>query len=257
VHLHWCFLFYSHVRPLNLAFRVTIVKQMEYLNITIALLGGILPTLFWLWFWLRQDKQKPEPTGLIVRTFIAGMIVVPLALPLQKLALEFFTGVPLMTVWVVTEETLKYAIALIVILWHRAVDEPIDYIVYLITIALGFAALENALFIFNPLVAGDITGGIITGNFRFLGATLLHVLASGSIGVFLAFAFYKNDTIKLLAGTLGLFIAIVLHTLFNLFIMDANGGAIMSVFLIVWLLAILLFMIFDKVKRFELRHSKK
>ncbi len=227
------------------------------MNISIALLGGVLPAIFWLWFWLRQDKQKPEPTGLIVRTFIAGMIVVPLALPLQKLALGLFTGVSLMAVWVIIEETLKYAIALLIVLWHKAVDEPIDYIIYMITIALGFAALENALFMWNPLVAGDISGSIITGNFRFLGATLLHVLASGAVGVFLAFAFYKNDTIKLLAGTVGLFIAIVLHTLFNLFIMDANGGAILSVFLIVWLLVILLFMIFEKVKQFERRHRKR
>ena len=230
---------------------------MDLANFFIALLGGTLPALFWLWFWLREDKKKPEPTGLIVRTFIAGMIVVPLVLPLQKLALGLFGGASLMLVWVIIEETLKYAIALMIILWHKAVDEPIDYIIYMITIALGFAALENALFIWNPLVAGDISGSIITGNFRFLGATLLHVLASGTVGIFLAFAFYKRDSIKLLAGTFGLFMAVVLHTLFNLFIMDANGETIISVFLIIWLLVILMFMMFEKVKQLEVRHQKR
>ncbi|MEX2340896.1 MAG: PrsW family glutamic-type intramembrane protease [Candidatus Paceibacterota bacterium] len=230
---------------------------MDFANFLIALLAGMLPALFWLWFWLRQDQKKPEPTGLIVRTFVAGMIVVPLVLPLQKLALGLFGGASLMLVWVIIEETLKYAIALIIVLWHKAVDEPIDYIIYMITIALGFAALENALFIWNPLVAGDISGSIITGNFRFLGATLLHVLASGTVGIFLAFAFYKRDSIKLAAGTFGLFVAIVLHTLFNLFIMDANGETIISVFLIVWLLVILMFMIFEKVKQLEVRHQKR
>lgn len=224
---------------------------------SIAILGGVLPAIFWLWFWLREDRKKPEPTGLIVRTFIAGMAVVPLALPLQKLALEMFDGISLITVWVIIEETLKYSVALLVILWHKAVDEPIDYIIYMITIALGFAALENALFIWNPLVSGDLSGSIITGNFRFLGATLLHVLASGSIGVFLAMAFYKRDLVKLLAGTFGLFIAIVLHTLFNLFIMDSNGEAILSVLLIVWLLVILLFVVFEKVKLLESRHQQR
>lgn len=230
---------------------------MEFLNFSIAILGGVLPAIFWLWFWLREDRKKPEPTGLIVRTFVAGMAVVPLALPLQKLALELFTGASLITAWVIIEETLKYTVALLVILWHKAVDEPIDYIIYMITIALGFAALENALFIWNPLVSGDLSGSIITGNFRFLGATLLHVLASGSIGVFLAMAFYKHDIVKLMAGTVGLFIAVVLHVLFNLFIMDANGEAILSVLLIVWLLVILLFVVFEKVKQLELRHQKR
>ena len=229
---------------------------MEFVNLTIAILGGLWPALFWLWFWLREDKKKPEPTGLIVRTFIAGMLVVPLALPLQKLAVGLFTDATLITVWVIIEETLKYAIALMVVLWHKNVDEPIDYIVYMITIALGFASLENALFIWNPVVSGDLSGGIITGNFRFLGATLLHVLASGSIGVFLALAFYKRDFIKLLAGTFGLLVAIVLHTLFNLFIMDADGERILSVFIVVWLLTIGLFFLFEKVKQLELRHFR-
>ena len=230
---------------------------MDFVYFSIAIAGGILPALFWLWFWLREDSKRPEPKQLIFRTFIAGMAVVPLALPLQKLALDSFSGETLVTVWVTIEESLKYAIALVVILWHKAVDEPIDYIVYMITIALGFAALENALFIWNPLVSGDLSGSIITGNFRFLGATLLHVLASGTIGVMLAFAFYKRDSVKLLAGTFGLFIAIVLHTLFNLFIMDANGETILSIFLVVWILVILLFFVLEKVKRIAPRRRRK
>ena len=232
------------------------MKEMEFINFSIAMLGGLLPALFWLWFWLREDSKKPEPSGLILRTFVAGMIVVPLVLPLQKLALTLYSGTSLILVWVTIEETLKYALALGVILWHKAVDEPIDYIVYMITIAIGFAALENALFIWNPLVAGDLSGSIITGNFRFLGATLLHILASGTIGVFLAFAYYRSDTIKLLAGTFGLFVAILLHTLFNLFIMDANGETILSIFLTVWVLVIALFLIFEKVKRIRPSRSK-
>ena len=230
---------------------------MDFVYFSIAIAGGILPALLWLWFWLREDSKRPEPKQLIFRTFIAGMAVVPLALPLQKLALDSFSGETLVTVWVTIEESLKYAIALVVILWHKAVDEPIDYIVYMITIALGFAALENALFIWNPLVSGDLSGSIITGNFRFLGATLLHVLASGTIGVMLAFAFYKRDSVKLLAGTFGLFIAIVLHTLFNLFIMDANGETILSIFLVVWILVILLFFVLEKVKRIAPRRRRK
>ena len=229
---------------------------MEFTNFVIALLGGVLPALFWLWFWLREDNKKPEPTGLLVRTFIAGMAVVPLVLPLQKLAITLFSGASLILVWVIIEETLKYALALMVILWHKAVDEPIDYIIYMITLALGFAALENALFIWNPLVSGDISGSIITGNFRFLGATLIHVLSSGVIGVFLAIAFYKRDIIKLIAGTFGLLVAVLLHTLFNLFIMDANGEAILSIFVVVWLLVILMFLMFERVKILELNHRK-
>lgn len=238
--------------------------EITPMHFAIAFLGGLVPALFWLWFWLREDKERPEPYLLIALSFIAGMMVVPLALPLQRLACDLFASgicqpnppLNLVFIWVIIEELLKYAVALIVILWHKAVDEPIDLIIYMIVIALGFAALENALFIFNPLVAGDLMNSLLTGKFRFLGATLLHILASGTVGAFLAFAYYKSNTLKLAFGTLGLFVAIVLHALFNFFIMGASGETILGVFLFVWMGIIVLLLIFEKVKILEARHTK-
>jgi protease PrsW len=214
----------------------------------IASASGLIPALFWLWFWLREDKLRPEPLLLIAITFIAGMAVVPLALPLQKLAIDLYTGTNLIFAWVIIEETLKYALAVMIILWNRAIDEPIDMIIYMITIALGFAALENTLFLLSPLLAGDYLNSTLTGSFRFLGATLLHVLASGTVGVFLAFAFFKSKTAQILYGMLGLCLAIVLHALFNFFIIDASGETILGVFLFVWIGIIALFLLFEKVK---------
>jgi len=240
---------------------------MESTYFAIAFLGGLIPALFWLWFWLREDRERPEPYLLIALAFIGGMMVVPLALPLQKLACDIYnSGIcqpapfQLAFVWVVFEEVLKYAAALLIILWNKAVDEPIDVIIYMIAIALGFAALENALFIFSPLVSGDYANSALTGFFRFLGATLLHVLASGTVGAFVALAFYKSNLKKLVYGCVGLFIAIVLHALFNFFIMrasgvEARGETILGVFLFVWMGIIVLFLIFEKVKILEARHN--
>ncbi len=224
---------------------------MASTNFAVAFLAGLIPALFWLWFWLREDQKKPEPILLIIITFIAGMIVVPIALPLQKLAIGLYEGMNLTLVWVMIEEILKYTAALIVIFWNKAVDEPIDYIIYMIAIALGFASLENALFILNPLTNNEYITVAVTGSFRFLGATLLHVLASATIGVFLAFAFYKSAAIKTIFGTLGLFIAILLHALFNFFIMDTKGGGILIIFLFVWMGIVILFLLFEKIKLLE------
>jgi RsiW-degrading membrane proteinase PrsW (M82 family) len=236
---------------------------MEPTYFAIAFLAGLIPALFWLWFWLREDVRKPEPYFLIAITFIAGMAVVPLALPMQKFALDLYANLDitlgdngLMLVWVIIEELLKYAVALIVIFWNREVDEPIDMVIYMIVIALGFAALENALFIFNPLVAGDYINSALTGSFRFLGATLLHVLASGTDGVILALVYYKSRMVQLLAGTVGLFMAIVLHALFNFFIMGASEETILGVFLFVWMGIIVLFLLFEKIKMIERAHER-
>ena len=229
---------------------------MEPTYFAIAFLAGLIPALFWVWFWLREDVRKPEPYFLIAITFIAGMAVVPLALPLQKIALDLYKEANIIYIWVTIEELLKYAVALIVILWNREVDEPIDMVIYMVVIALGFAALENALFIFNPLVAGDYLRSALTGSFRFLGATLLHVLASGTVGVVLALSYYKSKTFQMLAGTVGLFLAIVLHALFNLSIMDASEETILGVFLFVWMGVIILFLLFEKIKMLERVHNQ-
>lgn len=228
---------------------------MQSTYFAIAFLAGLIPALFWVWFWLREDSRKPEPYFLIAISFIAGMAVVPIALPLQKIALELYSGANVMLVWVTVEELLKYAMALLLIFWNQEVDEPIDMIIYMIVLALGFAALENALFIFNPLVIGDYMNSAITGSFRFLGATLLHVLASGTVGVALALSFYRSRAFQVFAGTVGLFVAIVLHALFNFFIMDANGETILTVFLFVWMGIILLFLLFEKIKLLEQKHN--
>lgn len=229
---------------------------MQSTYFAIAFLSGLIPALFWLWFWLREDKARPEPRILIITSFIAGILIVPLVLPLQQFAMSRFTGDNLVFVWVIIEEVLKYSAALVVVLWNKAVDEPIDAIIYMITIALGFSAFENALFIFNPLVTGDYLNSFLTGNFRFLGATLLHVLASGTVGAAMALSYYKRDSIKVLSATLGLFIAIILHALFNFSIMNASGETVLGVFMFVWMGVIVLFLLFEKVKLLEKIHRR-
>ncbi len=229
----------------------------------IAFAAGLIPAIFWVWFWLKEDKRKPEPFWIILVAFLAGMAVVPAVLPLQKLACDVYqagvcqpAGDNLILVWVILEEVLKYLAALLVVFWHAEVDEPIDMVIYMIVIALGFAALENTLFIFNLLSSGLVTDSVLTGKFRFIGATLLHVLASGTVGVALAFAFYKSKFAKVVYGIIGLFIAIVLHALFNFFIMNGNGETILGVFLFVWIGIIILFLIFEKIKLLELTHMR-
>ncbi len=230
---------------------------MDSTHFAIAFLAGLIPALFWLWFLLREDKCSPEPRILIISSFVSGMLIVPLVLPLQEFAMTQYKGQNLIFVWVIIEEILKYSAALIVVLWNRAVDEPIDTIIYMITIALGFSALENALFIFNPLTDGNYMESFITGNFRFLGATLLHVLASATVGIAMAFSFYKRSSVKIISACIGLFIAILLHALFNLFIMNASGGTVLAIFMFVWMGIIVLFLIFEQVKLLEKRHRRK
>ena len=82
------------------------------------------------------------------------------------------------------------------------------------------------------------------------------MLASGTIGAFLALAFYKSNLAKIIYGLIGLAVATLLHGIFNLTIMaDQAGEIILGVFLFVWMGIIILFLVFEKVKILEARHQ--
>jgi RsiW-degrading membrane proteinase PrsW (M82 family) len=154
--------------------------------VLVALLAGLLPALLWLTFWLFEDRLHPEPKRYIFFCFFVGMLVVVpvnigghifgIVLPLEKLALQHLTGLNLLFSWAVIEEITKFAVAYGIALRTRVFDEPLDAVIYMVTVALGFSAAENALFLLNPLLQGNVLQTVVTGDLRFIGPTLLHTL---------------------------------------------------------------------------------
>jgi len=217
-----------------------------------ALIGGIIPAILWLWFWLKEDKKKPEPTGLIIISFIAGMAAVIIVFPLEKLAFNFIPeGTMLLLTWSAIEEIVKFSAISLVALKSRHFNDPVDALIYMITVALGFAALENSLFLIEPLTNGDIIEGFLTGNMRFMGATLLHTVTSATVGVAIGLSFFKGKIIKTLSVLIGLTIAIVLHTLFNFFIINNNGENTFTIFSFLWIAIIVIIFFFEKIRRIK------
>ncbi len=211
--------------------------------LAIAIAGGILPSLVWLWFWLKQDREAPEPTGLIALSFFAGMAIVYFVLPLQKFVVASI--IPIMdmvstisdkfsllppveqtvriTLWAFIEEFAKYATVFLIAFKSKFFDEPLDAVIYLITAALGFAAMENTLYIFKDIATGGALEVLSNGNMRFIGATIVHIVSSALVGIAIAFSFYTPKYIKLVAVTVGIFVASLLHAYFNLSIIESDG----------------------------------
>ena len=220
-----------------------------------AFLGGLLPSFIWLYFLLKEDASHPEPKALVALTFVAGMAAVPLALPLEHYVKEYLNGsLSVITAWALIEETLKYLMAAIFILWRRAVDEAPDYVIYMITIALGFASAENMLFLIAPLSDGNFANGFFTGDIRFLGATLLHVVASAAIGFALAFSAKYRPLGRVAAAALGLILAIALHAAFNMLIINQGASTALAAFFFVWVTAVIFFAAFEVLKYFQYRN---
>ena len=229
-----------------------------------AFMGGVLPALIWLYFLLKEDSRCPEPKPMIVMAFLAGMAAVPLAIPLENMACAHFLcdlhhpNSPTVLTWAIIEETLKYLAAAIFILWRHAVDEAPDYVIYMLTVALGFAALENALYLLHgPLGGGLYIAALENDNLRFVGSTLLHVLASSAIGFGFAFSYKKSRTTRIFAGSLGLILAVVLHTLFNTLILSGDNTEVLAAFFLVWCSAVVFFALFEILKYLRYRNKPK
>lgn len=220
----------------------------------IIFLVGIAPALLWLWFWLREDRLHPEPKKLIALTFVAGMASVFFAYFIEKGIEGWVSGAMLTIVlWALTEEFLKFSAAYITAFRRKDYDEPVDALIYLITAALGFAAMENMFFIISDFIDGNFLSGFITGNLRFIGASLLHVLSSATIGVFMALSFYKRSRFgKLVALVFGLALAGTIHAAFNFYLLkNTYVYTTLLVFSSVWAAIIVLLVAFEKIKRLK------
>lgn len=224
--------------------------MIEPKTLLIAILSGAIPAIFWLWFWLKQeDDEKPEPIGLIILSFLIGSLLVFVAIWLERYSLNFISGDKnKIVIWAAIEELIKLLGVAIIIIGNKNVDEPIDYPMYFIAVALGFAAMENVMYLTNPIKVDGAIVGMITGNLRFLGSTLLHAISSAIIGSALGLSFY----IRQFRGfylIVGILLAILLHSVFNFFIMKGSGDNFLSVFGFLWVVTIINILIFEKLKR--------
>jgi protease PrsW len=215
-----------------------------------AILGGMLPAIFWLWFWLyEEDREKTAQRIIIFLSFIVGAILVVIAIWMEKYSLNFIKdNTTQIITWAIIEELLKFIGVTLIIFRNDVIKKPIDYPMYFIAVALGFAAVENTLYLLNPVGATGTVVAMLTGNLRFLGSTLLHAIASAIIGSSLGLAYYiKSYKIPYLF--FGIISAIALHSIFNFFIMKGSGENFLSVFGILWVVAIINILVFEKLKR--------
>lgn len=233
--------------------------------VSIAALGGALPALAWAWFWLREDSDHHEPRQLIAATFLAGMVTVAFVVPIQnfiapsvKYIGNFFLHlnpenalILVFAAWSVIEEAAKYIAAYFVVLRRPENHQPIDAVIFMILVALGFAAVENTLFLIEPLRNGNFSEAVLTGNLRFIGATLLHVFSSGLIGVALGLSFYRPAYIRHMYAALAVILAAVLHSGFNALILKVQDEHLLRTFLFVWIGVVVMLALIERTKRFD------
>ncbi len=252
--------------------RGSIPRSAAFMKIYLLyILLGLLPSFVWLLFYLRKDSH-PESNFSVLKIFVWGMLIAPLAVILQfgllwltapsfKAQSLFATlnqinqgwrGLISLVIFApLVEEYLKYAIVKAKIAKNSHFDEPLDAMLYLIIGALGFAAVENLIIVLRipPL---PLQQAIETTILRFAGATLLHGLASGIVGYYLAKSFLETQK-RFPLIIHGLALAIFFHGVYNYLInlLEKTYAPLVILALIILLASLALFVSagFQKLKK--------
>lgn len=200
----------------------------EFLLYHLLLLLSVLPAALLIIFIYRQDKYQKEPFKSLFKAFFGGMLSVVFTLITVRI-IDFTIGrIPYLNQTVfydsfitagIPEELCKLLVFMIFI-WHdKNFDEYFDGIVYASFISLGFATVENIMYV--------LPGGVGTGVVRALISVPAHFLFGVIMGYFLSLAKFSNGK-KAGYIILGLVIAMAAHGLFDWLLMfsDRMGGAI-------------------------------
>ncbi|OHA67836.1 MAG: hypothetical protein A3C82_01500 [Candidatus Wildermuthbacteria bacterium RIFCSPHIGHO2_02_FULL_47_12] len=228
------------------------------MNYPLFLFFGLAPSIVWLLFYLRKDSH-PEPKRFIGKVFLWGMLFTIPAIAIElflksfifnipvqyeiQLALYFFFGVALV------EEWLKYIVVRAFVFYKAQLNEAVDVMIYMVASAMGFAALENIFLLSGLGPFSPLSNIMALSAIRLVGATLLHALASGFFGYFLARAFLepKKGFAYFAAGLLA---SSLLHALFNFAILELEGTArILLPLALLTGLAVIVSFFFEKLKR--------
>jgi RsiW-degrading membrane proteinase PrsW (M82 family) len=192
---------------------------------------ALLPVFLIIIYFYKRDKFEREPLYLTFQTFILGFMLVFPAIFFEKLLtglfqdtyfnfitffLYIFIGVSLV------EEGLKFAILYIFNLPKKDFNEPYDGIFYAVIVSLGFAAIENILYVFQR--------GAIVGILRAFTAVPAHTIFAVFMGFFTGV--YKFTGKKIFVF-LSLIIPMLLHTIYDMIAMSRMSYGFFTLFLFI------------------------
>jgi RsiW-degrading membrane proteinase PrsW (M82 family) len=203
--------------------------SLHMLTLVVAILGALIPTLFYVLFIWWLDRFEKEPLWMLSIAFVWG--AVPAAI--LSVVFEILFDVPiaalggeglaadLISVSVsapLIEESFK-GIALVgmLLVFRREFDDVLDGIIYGAMIGFGFAMTENGIAYFLPILSEEgMSAGLTNIFMRTIVFGTNHAFWTGLIGASVGYARLARDRERrLLAPVAGWIAAVSLHAIHN------------------------------------------
>ncbi|MCB9246327.1 MAG: PrsW family intramembrane metalloprotease [Flavobacteriales bacterium] len=204
---------------------------MQLLGLAIA--PGLAIAIFIYW----RDKFEREPRRLLIWAFFLGIVSIVPAVILENWwgargagISESLTGTAFYAFIVVglSEEFAKYFFVRRYLYNHPEFDEPYDGITYSVMVSMGFATLENILYV--------LEGGMSTALMRMFTAVPAHAVFGIIMGYYMGLAKFVPER-RALYHFMAVFGAMLLHGAYDFALMQQSmpewqfGGAILSLFI--------------------------
>lgn len=190
------------------------------------LIASLAPVLIILFYIYLRDKYEREPLWLLIKLVVAGAIVViPIAFlesilvawmpPFHKIGAAAYHA---FVVAGITEEGFKFLVLYLMVWKSPRFNEKFDGIVYAVFVSLGFAAVENILYVTQS--------GYQTALVRALTAVPAHALFGVAMGYYLGIARMYEE---LRSGYLSraILVPVVLHGIYDFILMVEIGWLLM------------------------------
>jgi len=213
-------------------------------------LAPVFIILFYIYF---RDKYEKEPLGILVKSFFLGAAtVIPVVIIetlLDNYWKEKFSGAysqltaaaySAFVVAAFTEELFKFFAFWLLIWRNKNFNERFDGIVYAVFISLGFATVENFLYVFQS--------GVPTAILRAFTAVPGHALFGITMGYYFGLAKFVENK-KQYHTYLAILIPIILHGIYDFILMSQNG------YLLLLFLPFIIYLWYSNFKRMKI-HSQ-
>ena len=218
-------------------------------TIFVYALAAILPAILLITYIYRHDKVEKEPMGLLVKLFFCGVFCAIPAIILELIADEviivelniqtqFEYGVITALFVGLIEEGCKFFFLYRKTWKNREFNYTFDGIVYAVTISLGFAAIENIIYVFSYGLSLALT--------RALTAIPGHMCFAVFMGYFYSLAKKNRYSGKNKFLFLSYFVAVLLHTIYDaILLVDSEISSIVFMVFII----VLYFVVYKKIKK--------
>lgn len=175
---------------------------------------ALAPALLFLFFMFIKDRYEKEPmlllfVGAIFGAYLAAPVLAIDTILMRTDAAEKYAI--LFSAFITSaanEEGMKLLFLIFLMNKNKEFNEPVDGIVYSVFIAIGFAGMENVIYVLNPSL-----GGVSTALQRAIFSVPGHGLFAIAMGYYFSYwHYYKKGTKYLLFSFL---VPWIFHALYN------------------------------------------